>query len=238
VPAPPDDEWEGWDYLVDRPPIASDLPGGVQQPLISPRKRRELEGERAAGSPAEQHEQHEPEHERTEQSGEQAGEHAEHEQQPPVPSTADLEESDMLATTLARPPVSPAARMLLDRSRAGLLQALAARSPGERFVTAHLAALRAAAAVLAVRSRPGGRGGPRSVWEVLPRVAPELGEWASFFAATASRRAAIEAGRSDVVSAREADDLLRDAEAFHHLVESSLGLPYQQVLPGTLPSCE
>jgi hypothetical protein len=128
--------------------------------------------------------------------------------------------------------------MLLDRSRAGLLQALGARSPGERYVTAHLAALRSAAAVLAVRSRPGGRGGPRSVWEVLPRVAPELGEWASFFAATASRRAAIEAGRSDVVSAREADDLLRDAEAFHHLVESSLGLPYQQVLPGTLPSCE
>jgi hypothetical protein len=144
----------------------------------------------------------------------------------------------MLATTLARPPVSTSARMLLERSRGGLLQALGARSPGERYVTAHLAALRAAAAVLAVRSRPGGRGGPRSVWEVLPRVAPELGEWASFFAATASRRAAIEAGRSDVVSAREADDLLRDAEAFHHLVESSLGLPYQQVLPGTLPSCE
>jgi hypothetical protein len=144
----------------------------------------------------------------------------------------------MLATTLARPPVSTAARMLLERSRAGLLQSLAARSPGERYVTAHLAALRSAAAVLAVRSRPGGRGGPRSVWDVLPRVAPELGEWASFFAATASRRAAIEAGRSDVVSAREADDLLRDAEAFHHLVESSLGLPYQQVLPGTLPSCE
>ena len=144
----------------------------------------------------------------------------------------------MSATTLARPPVSTAARMLLDRSRAGLLQALEARSPGERYVTSHLAALRAAAAVLAVRSRPGGRGGPRSVWEVMPRVAPELGEWASFFASTASRRAAIEAGRSDVVSPREADDLLRDAEAFHHLVESLLGLPYQQVLPLQLPSCD
>jgi HEPN superfamily protein len=151
---------------------------------------------------------------------------------------SDPEEVDMSATTLARPPVSTAARMLLERSRAGLLQALNARSPGERYVTAHLAALRAAAAVLAVRSRPGGRGGPRSVWEVMPRVAPELGEWASFFASTASRRAAIEAGRTDLVSPREADDLLRDAEAFHHLVESSLGLPYQQVLPLTLPSCD
>ena len=162
-------------------------------------------------------------------------------QAPPIPEDSerpDLEEVDMSATTLARPPVSTAARMLLERSRAGLLQALDARSPGERYVTSHLAALRAAASVLAVRSRPGGRGGPRSVWEVLPRVAPELGEWASFFASTASRRAAIEAGRTDVVSPREADDLLRDAEAFHHLVESALGLPYQQVLPMTLPSCD
>jgi hypothetical protein len=154
------------------------------------------------------------------------------------PERSNPEEVDMSATTLARPPVSTAARMLLERSRAGLLQACDARGPGERYVTAHLAALRAAAAVLAVRSRPGGRSGPRSVWEVLPRLAPELGEWAAFFASTASRRAAIDAGRTDVVSARDADDLLRDAEAFHHLVESSLGLPYQQVLPLSLPSCD
>ncbi|MGZ4602671.1 MAG: SAV_6107 family HEPN domain-containing protein, partial [Kineosporiaceae bacterium] len=139
--------------------------------------------------------------------------------------------------TLVRPPVSPAARMLLDRSSAGLLQACAARSAGERYVAAHLSALRAAAAVLAVRGRPTSRGGPRSVWEVLPRIAPEMGEWASFFAATASRRAAIEAGRGGVITAREADDLLRDAEAFHHVVEASVGLPYQQVLPGAFPAC-
>jgi hypothetical protein len=143
----------------------------------------------------------------------------------------------MTAATLSRPPVSTAARMLLERSRAGLLQACAARTPGERYVTSHLAAIRAAAAVLAVRSRPGGRGGPRSVWEVLPKIAPELGEWAAFFASTGTRRTALETGRIDVVSPREADDLLRDAESFHHLVESALGLPYQQVLPNTLPSC-
>ena len=144
----------------------------------------------------------------------------------------------MSATTLARPPVSTAARMLLERSRGGLLQACAARTAGERYVTAHLAALRSAAAMLAVRSRPGGRTGPRSVWDVLPRIAPEMSEWAAFFASTASRRAAIEAGRTGVVTAREADDLLRDAEAFHHLVESALGLPYQQVLPLTLPTLD
>lgn len=139
--------------------------------------------------------------------------------------------------TMTRPPVPPAARVLLDRTSAGLLQACAARSAGERYVAAHLAALRAAAAVLAARGRPASRGGPRSVWEVLPRVAPELAEWAAFFAATASRRAAIEAGRGDCVTPRDADDLLRDAETFQHVVESVLGLPFQQVLPGALPAC-
>lgn len=143
----------------------------------------------------------------------------------------------MSAMTMARPPVSTAARMLLDRSRTGLLQACAARTCAERYVAAHLAALRAAAAVLAVRGRPNGRGGPRSVWEILPRVAPELTEWAAFFAATASRRAAVEAGRGEIITARDADDLLRDAEAFHHVAEEVLGLPQQPVLPASLPTC-
>ncbi len=145
----------------------------------------------------------------------------------------------MPAATLVptRPPVSNAALMLHERSRAGLLQACAARSAGERYVAAHLAALRSAAAVLAVRGKPSGRGGPRSVWEVLPRVAPELGEWAAFFAATASRRAAVEAGRGEVISARDADDLLRDAEAFQHVVASMLDLPDEPVLPLALPVC-
>lgn len=151
--------------------------------------------------------------------------------------STDFEEADMTATTLVRPPVSGAAWMLLDRSRAGLLHACAARTCGERYVAAHLAALRAAAAVLAVRGRPSVRGGPRSVWEVLPRIAPELTEWAAFFAATASRRAAVEAGRGEIITAREADDLLRDVENFHHIVESSLGLVPQPALSDALPSC-
>ncbi|HYJ74075.1 MAG TPA: SAV_6107 family HEPN domain-containing protein [Kineosporiaceae bacterium] len=146
-------------------------------------------------------------------------------------------EDPVTAPTLTRPPLSPAARVLLERSRAGLLAAAASRTCSERYQAAHMAALRAAAAVLAVRGRPGSRGGPRSVWEVLPRIAPEMAEWASFFAATATRRAAVEAGRGDAVTPREADDLLRDAEAFHHVVEASFGLPYQQVMPGAYPAC-
>ena len=81
------------------------------------------------------------------------------------------------------------------------------------------------------------------MWEVLPTVAPELGEWASFFDAGAARRAAVEAGRDDAVSSREADDLVRDGEAFLAVVEGVLGLPRHAVLPsgaasissGTLP---
>jgi SAV_6107-like HEPN len=148
----------------------------------------------------------------------------------------DHEEADMSVTALDRPPVSAAARILLGRSRTGLLQACAARSCGERYVAAHLAALRAAAAVMAVRGRPA-RSGPRSVWEVLPRIAPELREWAAFFAATASRRAAVEAGRGEVITPRDANDLLREAETFHNAVEALLGLPHQPVLPLALPSC-
>ncbi len=126
-----------------------------------------------------------------------------------------------------RPPTPAAALELLDRSRDGLASARVAETPGDRYVAAHLAALRAAAAVLAVRGRPRRTGGALNVWQVLPRVAPELGEWAAFFAAGAPRRAAVEAGRADVVTARDADDLLRDAESFAHLVAELMGVPLQ-----------
>jgi len=61
-------------------------------------------------------------------------------------------------------------------------------------------------------------------------VAPELTEWASFFAAGAAKRAAAEAGIPRVVTAREADDLLRAAEQFIGVVEVTLGLSYQPLL--------
>lgn len=55
-------------------------------------------------------------------------------------------------------------------------------------------------------------------------MAPEFTEWATFFAAGAGKRAAAEAGLSRVVSERDADDLVRDADRFLAVVESSLGL--------------
>jgi SAV_6107-like HEPN len=142
-----------------------------------------------------------------------------------------------MTSTALSAPVSAASVELLDRSRAGLFSAAMSVHAGERYVGAHLSALRAAAAVLAARSRPGGRGaGPRSVWEVLPRVAPELTEWAAFFAAGADRRAAVEAGRIETVPVREADDQLRAAETFVTLVESGLGLEHPPGLPGLRPA--
>ena len=63
-------------------------------------------------------------------------------------------------------------------------------------------------------------------------VAPELGEWAQFFAAGAAKRAAAEAGLRGVVSEREADDLVRDSEAFLARVARLLGVPHQPLLGG------
>ncbi|HEU4332458.1 MAG TPA: SAV_6107 family HEPN domain-containing protein [Lapillicoccus sp.] len=147
-----------------------------------------------------------------------------------------------MGTSHTRAPVASTSLDLLDRSRASLLLACRTGDAGERYVEAHLGALRAAAALLAARSLPGAaptgsgrairasttRSRPRSVWELLPRVAPELTEWAAFFAASARRRAAVERGGR--ITARESDDLLRQAENFLEIVQGLLGLPVDDTL--------
>src|SRR5690606_15620880 len=77
---------------------------------------------------------------------------------------------------------------------------------------------------------PGRRNRMTSVWALLTRVAPDLDEWAAFFAAGAAKRAAAEAGISRAVTARDADDLLRAAEQFTAMVEVALDLPHQPAL--------
>jgi len=140
--------------------------------------------------------------------------------------------SGRVAERCRRP--APAAVSLLETARRGLLEAAALDPAPQRYATAHLAALRAAAAVLAARARPETttrRRRPTSAWVLLTAVAPELGEWAAFFAAGAAKRAAAEAGRPRAVTAREADDLLRDADTFLAVVETTLGMPSQPALP-------
>ena len=164
------------------------------------------------------------------------------------------------APRASRAPLASTSLDLLDRSRASLLQACRTGDAGERYVEAHLGALRAAAALLAaaasrtarpvqgrpVQGRPvpgrparGVRAGrairastsrsrPRSVWELLPRVAPELTEWSAFFAASARRRAAVERGSR--ITGRESDDLLRQAENFLEIIQDLLGLPRDAAL--------
>jgi hypothetical protein len=122
---------------------------------------------------------------------------------------------------------------LLTIAREGLAEAARTGPDGLRYATAHLAALRAAAAVLAARARPAPhnrRSRITSAWSLLVLVAPEFSEWASYFALGASKRAAAEAGIPRVVTPREADDLLRAAEQFVDVVESALGLTYQPPL--------
>ena len=134
----------------------------------------------------------------------------------------------------ARCRVAPAVLALLQSARLGLAEAADEGGAGSRYVAAHLAALRAAAAIVAARPDAGTgprRKGPKSVWELLPRVEPALSEWAAFFAAGARKRAAAEAGLARAVSAAEADDLLRDAETFLSLAEDALGVTVQPVLP-------
>ncbi len=128
------------------------------------------------------------------------------------------------ATQLPLPAALPSsATALLVQARGGLAEAAIRTDPRERYAAAHLAALRAAAAVLAARTRPAaGRGRPRSAWVLLTEVAPELGEWATFFAAGATKRAAAEAGLSSAVTEREADDLVRDVAVFLRAVEKAL----------------
>ena len=90
--------------------------------------------------------------------------------------------------------------------------------------------------MLAARTRPEpARRRPRSAWVLLGQVAPELGEWATFFAAGAAKRAAAEAGLSHAVTEREADDLVRDVGAFLAVVENSLGTAARAAPPDVHP---
>jgi hypothetical protein len=122
----------------------------------------------------------------------------------------------------------------LARAAESLSEAITATEAATRYACAHVAALRAAAALLAARAQPAParRRTQKNAWVLLAEVAPELAEWARFFAAGASKRAAAEAGSTRAASEREADDLVRDADRFLAVVEQSLGLvrhpPLQQ----------
>lgn len=122
--------------------------------------------------------------------------------------------------------LSAATHSYLERAAESLREAITSSDVPERYARAHVSALRATAALLAARAQPAPsrRRPQKNAWVLLAEVAPELSEWASFFAAGAGKRAAAEAGSRRAVTEREADDLVRDADRFLALVETSLGL--------------
>jgi hypothetical protein len=108
---------------------------------------------------------------------------------------------------------------LLAQAETGLADAELEDNSAQRFATAYLAALRGAAALLALRGRPHrARSRPMSVWTLLSSVAPELREWAAFFASCSATRASVQAGITRAVSTRSADDLTRQTGQFLELV--------------------
>lgn len=128
-----------------------------------------------------------------------------------------------MATAIQAPRGSAAD--LLRHARVVLDEARLSSGAGDRFCLAHLSALRTAAAVLALRGRPAAtRRRLLPIWVLLEKMAPEHAEWAAFFAAGASVRAAVEAGAASAVSQRTADDQIRAAEEFLALVEGSAGM--------------
>lgn len=157
----------------------------------------------------------------------------------------------MAAAPLLHPDRVDGAVDLLSAAAESLATAHWSRTVHGRSAGTRLAVLRAAAAVLAVRGRPplrgahAGRGtrsvapstrdvgpeqpprstGPVDVWSLLPRVAPELTEWADFFAAVLSGGSRPGTAGGAPMSVREVDDLLRQGEDFVQLVAGTLGLP-------------
>lgn len=114
----------------------------------------------------------------------------------------------------------------LERSAESLREAIMSSDVPQRYALAHVSALRATAALLAARAQPttASRRRQKNAWVLLSEVAPELQEWATFFSSGAQKRSAAEAGSRRAVTEREADDLVRDADRFLALVETSLGL--------------
>ena len=134
----------------------------------------------------------------------------------------------------------PPARLHADlqRARSALLEAELTPRAADRYLAAHHAALRIAAVILAGRPDPAGnrqrasqRARPRNAWALVATVAPELAEWAAYFAATEGKRDAVRAGATAIVTAREADDLVRDAHQLLSLVERSLATGERQEAP-------
>ena len=135
------------------------------------------------------------------------------------PAPADL--------TMAAPaPVDPAVVELVARCDAELVAAQLATDPADRFLHAHLGALRLAGALLAAAGARPPRGRPRSAWDRLTAAVPDSASWAAFFTSGARIRAALDAG-VDSVDDAFATTWVEAAEDFRDEVCHRVGIdPY------------
>lgn len=122
----------------------------------------------------------------------------------------------------ARPggPVSLLARSQLADAHRGLDRSMQAGDIADRYAAAHLGALRGAAALLATRPKPTARALKHaSVWVLMAKVAPELEEWANYFAAGSAKRKAAEAGITRLISDQDATEMVRQTSDFLEVIE-------------------
>lgn len=149
---------------------------------------------------------------------------------PFTPTSAGVNQPDEYTGPFFPPRLLPSARTALAAAQRHLDLARQPRDCATRFVHAHLAALRAAAAVVAQHGlgNQRGRRRPRSVWELLPIAEPRLTAWSARFTDSAAKRSAAEAGLPGAVVGAEAAELLADAVAFVAVVEQLLGVSEPQ----------
>jgi hypothetical protein len=111
------------------------------------------------------------------------------------------------------------ARDLLDRAEMLLVPASA--DPADQFLGLYLAALRGAGAILALHERPS-RIGSRSAWLRLPKVAPDMGTWAAYFAGFSDLRADLDAGLQRSVAESVVTELRHQVNDFLDRVDAEI----------------
>lgn len=112
----------------------------------------------------------------------------------------------------------------IQRARLLVVDALLCDDRRERYLCAHRAAAHAADAAMLART---GHRLPEELpdpWQQVARRLPVLAEWATHFAAMQPRRDAVVRGRL-LISQREADDMVRDADSFCEVVISWVQRP-------------
>lgn len=144
----------------------------------------------------------------------------------PVVPTASAAPTASAVVPDGTAPADRAAVELVARCDAELVAAQLSTDPADRFLHAHLAALRLAGALLLAAGARPPRGRPRSAWDRLAAAVPACSGWADFFTAGARVRAAIDAG-ADSVDDAFASAWVAAAEDFRDAVCRRLAIdPY------------